>query len=69
MALARLFRAPPQQQQPARQSDLQQQQAGTSDFQPQPPHAGDRRRLRQVGEGSLQAGDGVQQRPQSGGPH
>ena len=43
--------SPIQQQQPPRQTDLQQQQAGTSDFQPKP--AGQKRE-QQMGEGSYE---------------
>ena len=42
--------SPIQQQQPPRQTDLQQQQSGTSDFQPKP--AGQKQQ--QMGEGSYE---------------
>ncbi|HSH91174.1 MAG TPA: hypothetical protein VK996_14400 [Ramlibacter sp.] len=42
--------SPVQQQQPPRQTDLQQQQAGTSDFQPKPAA----KREQQMGEGSYE---------------
>jgi hypothetical protein len=48
-----------QQQQPARQSDAQQQQSGSNDFQPKPSA---RKKEQQIGEGSYEASRDYQQR-------
>lgn len=47
------------QQQPARQSDAQQQQSGSNDFQPKPTA---RKKEQQIGEGSYEASRDYQQR-------
>ncbi|RYF41082.1 MAG: hypothetical protein EOO25_10875 [Comamonadaceae bacterium] len=43
------------QQQPARHSDQQQQQAGSNEFQPKPAASGAPQREQQMGEGSYEA--------------
>ena len=47
------------QQQPARQSDAQQQQSGSNDFQPKPRA---RKKEQQIGEGSYEASRDYKQR-------
>ncbi len=47
------------QQQPARQSDAQQQQSGSNDFQPKPTA---RKKEQQIGEGSYEASRDYKQR-------
>jgi hypothetical protein len=48
-----------QQQQPARESDAQQQQSGSSEFQPKPTA---RKKEQQIGEGSYEASRDYKQR-------
>ena len=48
-----------QQQQPARQSDAQQQQSGSNDFQPKPAA---QKKEQQIGEGSYEASRDYKQR-------